>query len=325
MTNEQTCFLASEHAPVAKDEARFHVIPVPMELSVSYGAGAAKGPAAILEASDQLEAYEAGEFPCAGGIYTTPMVRPVSAKSKDPEAWLHAIEKRVGEALDCGAYPVMLGGEHTVTLGALLAYKVRSEKIGIVHFDAHADLRNEYEGSPLSHACVLRRCHELGFPLAQFGTRAYCEDEAAYRAANKETLFAMDAEELALKGPPSPILPKGFPKKIYVTFDVDGLDPAIMPATGTPVPGGLMWYSALFMLQEIAADHDIVGCDVVELAPIKGLHHADFTAAKLVQKLMGLMPRPEDEDEGVDGETDDANTGHMHVCREDACDCGCGD
>ena len=99
----------------------------------------------------------------------------------------------------------------------------------------------------------------------------------------------MDAEKLALKGPPSPILPKSFPKRIYVTFDVDGLDPSIMPSTGTPVPGGLLWYSALFMLREIAADREIVGCDVNELAPIAGLHHADFTAAKLTQRLMGLM------------------------------------
>ena len=166
---------------------------------------------------------------------------------------------------------------------------MRGEKIGIVHFDAHADLRDSYEGSPLSHACVLRRCHELGFPLAQFATRAYCEDEAAYRAANAKTLFANDAEALALKGPPTPILPKTFPKKVYVTFDVDGLDPAIMPATGTPVPGGLLWWSALFILREIASDREIVGCDVVELAPIPGLHHADFTAAKLTQALMGLM------------------------------------
>lgn len=282
-------FLGSEHAPAAKGKARFHVIPVPMELSVSYGSGAAKGPAAILAASDQLEAYEGGGFPCAGGIHTTPPARPAPAKAKDPEAWLRAIEKAVGEALDCGARPVVLGGEHTVTLGAMLAYKVRGEKVGIVHFDAHADLRDAYEGSPLSHACVLRRCHELGFPVAQFATRAYCEEEAAYRAANPKTLFAADGETLALKGPPSPILPKGFPKKVYVTFDVDGLDPSVMPATGTPVPGGLLWYSALFILREIASAHDIVGCDVVELAPIEGLHHADFTAAKLTQRLMGLM------------------------------------
>ena len=282
-------FLGSEHAPAPADQAAFHVIPVPMELSVSYGAGAANGPAAILAASDQLEAYERGGFPCAGGIHTTRPVRPTPAKAKDPEAWLKAIEKAVGHALDCGARPVVLGGEHTVTLGALMAYKVRGAKIGIVHFDAHADLRDEYEGSALSHACVLRRCHELGFPVAQFATRAYCEEEADYRAAHPKALFACDGEDLALKGPPSPILPKGFPRQVYVTFDVDGLDPAIMPATGTPVPGGLLWYSALFILREIASTRTIVGCDVVELAPIPGLHHADFTAAKLTQRLMGLM------------------------------------
>lgn len=289
MATQKFPFLASEYPAASKEEARFHVIPVPMELSVSYGSGAAKGPEAILKASDQLEAWDGDGYPCDGGIYTAPMVKPAAAKAKDPEAWLQKISEAVGEALDCGARPVVLGGEHTVTFGAIMAYKVRDEKIGIVHFDAHADLRDTYEGTPLSHACVLRRCHELGYPVAQFATRAYCEEEAEYRAANKKTLFAQDAEMLALKGPPSPILPKGFPKKIYVTVDVDGLDPSIMPATGTPVPGGLMWYSLLFMLQEIASEHEIVGCDIVELAPIKDLHHADFTAAKLTQKLMGMM------------------------------------
>lgn len=289
MTPDYPPFLGSEHVPVAKKAARFHVIPVPMELSVSYGSGAANGPSAILQASDQLEAYEAGSFPCTGGIYTTPPVLPEEAQKSNPEAWINAIEKTVGEALDCGAIPVVLGGEHTVTLGAIRAYKARGKEIGIVHFDAHADLRDEYEGSRFSHACVLRRCHELGYPLVQFATRAYCKEEADYRAANSKTLFTMDAEMLALKGPPSPILPKHFPKQVYVTFDVDGLDPSVMPATGTPVPGGLLWYSALFMLREIAATHEIVGCDVNELAPIEGLHHADFTAAKLTQRLMGLM------------------------------------
>lgn len=289
MSTTVTPFLGSEHPPVAKTEARFHVIPVPMELSVSYGSGAAEGPSAILNASDQLEAYEAGEFPCDGGIYTTASVQPAEAERSNPEAWLDAIEAAVGEALDCGAKPVMLGGEHTVTLGAIRAFKARGEEIGIVHFDAHADLRDTYEGTKFSHACVLRRCHELGFPVVQFATRAYCKEEADYRAAHPKTLFAMDAEKLALKGPPSPILPKHFPKRIYVTFDVDGLDPSVMPSTGTPVPGGLLWYSALFMLREIAVDHEIVGCDVNELAPIPGLHHADFTAAKLTQRLMGLM------------------------------------
>lgn len=289
MNASVTPFLGSEHPPVEKTVAKFHVIPAPMELSVSYGAGAKKGPEAILEASDQLEAYEAGTFPCEGGIYTAPYIMPPEAERTNPEAWLDAIEAAVGEALDCGAKPVLLGGEHTVTLGAIRAFKARGEEIGIVHFDAHADLRDTYEGTKFSHACVLRRCHELGYPLVQFATRAYCKEEADYRAANPKTLFAMDAEKLALKGPPSPILPRSFPKRIYVTFDVDGLDPSIMPSTGTPVPGGLLWYSALFMLREIAADREIVGCDVNELAPIAGLHHADFTAAKLTQRLMGLM------------------------------------
>lgn len=303
-------FLGSEFTSASATEAAFHVIPVPMEMSVSYGSGTKDGPCAILEASDQLEAYERGGLPGKDVIYTTPMVVPVG-DTPTAEDWMHAIEKRVSAALKVGAKPLILGGEHAVTFGAMMAYKLRGEEIGIVHFDAHADLRNSYEGSPLSHACVLRRCHELGYPIAQFGTRAYCEEEALYREENADTIIAYDAMDLALEGVAQPILPEDFPRKVYVTFDVDGWDPSIMPSTGTPVPGGLMWYSALFILKEIAADREIIGADVVELAPIKGLHHADFTAAKMCQCLIDLM-----EQSPIEGDDED-----VHGCC--GTDCGC--
>ena len=281
----KTAFLASEYPPAPAKKAAFHVIPVPMELSVSYGGGTRQGPQAILKASQQLEYHDGEGHACPGPIHTQ---TPLNLRSRAPEAWVQAIEKRVAQALACKAIPILLGGEHTVTLGAARAFHKAGRQIGFIQFDAHADLRATYEGTPLSHACVMRRVHELGFPCLQFGTRAVSAEEYAYRAKHPATITAYDARELAGFTRPRKLIPRDFPREVYVTFDLDGLDPAIMPATGTPVPGGLFWYDALQRLREIARHTRIVGFDVVELAPIKGQHHADFTAALLTQTLMGL-------------------------------------
>jgi len=282
-------FLSSEFPPASANTARFHIIPAPMELSVSYGHGAANGPAAILEASQQLEAFDGHSSPGDAGIYTAPTILPSANK---PETWLDAIESAVASSLTChNALPILLGGEHTVTLGAARAFKKAGRDIGFVHFDAHADLRDTYEGSPFSHACVMRRVHELGFPIVQFATRAYSREEHDYRAAHPKTLKAHDAESLASFVPsvPSvPFVPSDFPKNIYVSFDVDAWDPSLMPATGTPVPGGLDWFGALRLLQSALKDRILAGADVVELAPIPALPHANFTAARFVYALMGF-------------------------------------
>lgn len=279
-------FLESEFPPTPADAARFHIIPAPMELSVSYGSGTAAGPPAIITASQQLEAFDGTGTPGDAGIYTAPAAIP--ADPADPEAWTGAIETAVAEALRCHALPIVLGGEHTATLGAALAFKKAGRHIGFVHFDAHADLRDTYEGSPFSHACVMRRVHELGFPLVQIATRAYSLEEFKYRQLHHHTIRAYDAETIAGNGLPRDFLPPGFPREIFITFDVDAFDPSVMPATGTPVPGGLDWHAALRILRETAAHRTIAGADVVELAPVPVLPYADFTAARLVYALMGL-------------------------------------
>ena len=285
----KNAFLASEFKPAPAKAAAFHVIPAPMELSVSYGPGARRGPQAILGASQQLEACDGEGRASAANIHTQ---MPVSPRLKTPGAWVDAVQARVAQALDCGAVPVVLGGEHTVTLGAARAFHAAGAEIGFIQFDAHADLRDTYEGSPLSHACVMRRVHELGFPCLQIATRAVSQEECAYRAAHPKTLTAFDARVIADGKMTRHFIPRRFPKQVYVTFDVDGFDPAVMPATGTPVPGGLFWYDVIRMLRRVAATRQIVGFDVVELAPVKSLHHADFTAALLVQTLMGLTALP---------------------------------
>ena len=279
-------FLELDIEPATFERALFHILSVPLEKSVTYGSGAANGPQAILQASLQLEAFNGQDIPAEDGIYTHPPVKCVADNIKDD---LEAISVEVSKILDCQGVPIVLGGEHTVTLGALKSFRERNEKIGVVQFDAHCDLRDSYENNPLSHACVMRRVYEMGFPVMQIGIRSLSQLEEVFRRENN--IPCLEAETIYREGIPAEILPPDFPSKIYITFDVDCLDPSIMPATGTPEPGGLNWYQAIDLLGKVAAGRKICGFDVVELAPSEGLHAADFTAAKLVYTLIGIISR----------------------------------
>ncbi|MDR3319966.1 MAG: agmatinase [Desulfovibrio sp.] len=285
MKTKHTYFLDSEYAPVSPEKAFFHIIPVPLERSVSYGGGASRGPAALLAASRQLEAVEDGLAPGESGFYTAPFVDCAG----DVRTILASVEAAVARALDCRACPVLLGGEHTVSLGALRALASKREA-GIVQIDAHADLRPEYEGDIFSHACVMYHAvNDLKLPLAQFAVREISREEISLRI--KRRICHYDADILARGALPLNPLPRDFPRRIYVSFDVDGLDASLMPSTGTPSPGGLFWHDALELLRRCASGREIAGFDVVELAPVPGLHHANFTAAKLVHALMALTLR----------------------------------
>lgn len=280
-------FLESEFSPADPEVAKFYIIPCPLEQTVSYGQGAKNGPAAILEASQELEKLESGMSPGELGFYTAP---PVDCAGP-VEVVLDRIENAVKKALVRGAIPVLLGGEHTVSLGAFRAlqefYSKRGERFGIVQFDAHADLRASYKGQALSHATVMRHAiQELGIPLVQFAVREISPEEVEVREIHGVTHY--DAYFLARVGLPQQPLPDDFPANIYISFDIDALDSSLMPATGTPSPGGINWRETQFILEACAVGHKIVGLDVVELAPIENLHHANFTAAKLAHLLMGL-------------------------------------
>lgn len=282
-------FLAAELEPVPAAEALFHLVPVPYEGTVSYGKGTARGPAAILEASDQLELWDGESVPAELGIFTRP---PVDC-SGPVETVIDAVEKAVTDVLELGGLPVLLGGEHSVTSGSLAALRKRFGRFGVVQFDAHGDLRDTYDGTPWSHGCVMRRAMDMDLPLAQFGVRLLCREEDILR--REKGVVVHDAVSLAgLR--PSEIaarswLPPDFPDQIYVTFDVDGLDPSVIPATGTPAPGGLGWYEALELVASCMAGRRVLGFDVVELAPVPGLLVSDFAAARLVYALMGLVQR----------------------------------
>ena len=279
-------FLSSEIPNYEKEKALFHIIPAPMEMSVSYGRGTADGPRALLEASDQLEIWDGQSIPCDEGICTFPAV-----KADDAPGFIKAIRNRAADSLEAGGIPVLIGGEHSVTLGAAQAvFEKYGKDVGLIHIDAHADLREDYEGNPYSHASVIRKVHEMtGWPTVQIGIRAYCEEEHEYQ--REQGIRCITGAEAARKSLEHLDLPEDFPKKIYLSFDADGLDSSIMPATGTPVPGGLGWYQSMNIIESVCSRRSIIGFDFVELAPEPHLRFCDFTAAQAVYNIMGMIQR----------------------------------
>ena len=262
------------------EEARFRVIPVPLERTVSYGAGTAKGPEAIIAASNELERLCNGAEPCARGIFTE---APLDCSGPMPDV-MARLAARTAAAVKAGRIPVTLGGEHSLSYGAVMGVaQALGKPVGLVQIDAHADLRVAYQGEPHSHASVMHLLAEEGVRLAQFGVRALCQHEVDSRARNG--VFFRDAEDLVTNALHAIDLPDDFPEHVYVSFDVDGLDPSIMPATGTPVPGGLGYYQALHLVEHSLKGRKCVGFDVVELAP-DGNTAWDFTTAQIVYRLM---------------------------------------
>ncbi len=274
-------FLDSElTASERTEDARFRVIPVPLERTVSYGSGTAKGPEAIIEASNELERITGHAEPCVEGIFTED---PVDCDASLPEI-MDRLSQRTEAAVRAGKIPVTLGGEHSLSYGAVMGVaRALGQPIGIVQIDAHADLRNAYQGEKHSHASVMHLLAEEGIKLAQFGVRAFSTEEAKSRLKNH--VFHVDAEELVTGNIHAVDLPEDFPELVYVSFDVDGLDPSQMPATGTPVPGGLGYYQALRLVEHALQHRKCVGFDVVELAP-DGNAAWDFTTAQIVYRLM---------------------------------------
>ncbi|MEO1132428.1 MAG: agmatinase [Cyanobacteria bacterium J06639_1] len=277
-------FLGSEFAHPNPEDAWFHVLPVPYEASVSYGSGTARGPAKILEASWQLETWDGKSSPCDRGIYTH---SPVDVSGDADE-----VSDRIAAATQAIAhqFPVILGGEHTVTYGVIKGLlNAGISDFGIVQIDAHADLRDAYEGNPYSHASVMKRIVDLGIPLFQLGIRAISLEEIELRKVHQ--VKYLDADVLVPQNIHSFELPEDFPPNIFFTLDTDGMDPSIFPSTGTPVPGGLGWYQTLSLFECAVQQRQIIGFDIMEFAPIQGFHAYEFAMAQLIYKLMGIVDR----------------------------------
>lgn len=265
--------------------ARAVVIPFGLEASVSYGSGTARGPAAILAASHQLELFddELWREPVRDfGIAT--LREPAIAKPM--AAAVAQIEGLVEAVVVQGKFPLVLGGEHALTAGAVRPFVRRYPDLAVLQFDAHADLRDGYLGEHFSHAAAMRRVLDHpGVRLVSVGIRAISAEEAAFHDANRDRITMHLAKDQARWSVANVVAPlRGRP--VYVTFDIDALDSAVMPATGTPTPGGLSYWQALAILRAAAGVATIVGADVVELAPIPGLHACDYTAAAVAYKVL---------------------------------------
>jgi agmatinase len=270
--------------------ARAVVVPFGLEASVSYGSGTAAGPAAIIAASQQLELYD-DELACEPylgfGVSTLrepPIARPLAAA-------LGQLADVVETVLGLGKFPLVLGGEHALTAGAIRPFVERHKDLVVLQFDAHADLRDGYLGEPYSHASAMRRVLDhAGVSLVAVGIRAISAAEVAFAEANRDRVaihWAKDQARWDIEEIVRPLM--GRP--VYVTFDIDALDAAVMPATGTPTPGGLGYGQALAILRRACEVGTAVGADLVEFAPIKGLHACDYTAAALAYKMLSYALR----------------------------------
>ena len=263
--------------------ARVTIIPAPLEYTVCYIKGTAYGPQAILNASSQLELYEEelGWSPIDVGIYTHP---PLDYSAMDHATALKATGDAVREVLRRGQLPCAIGGEHSLSAPSIAAVHEYFSDLTVVYIDAHADLRDEYSGTSLSHACVARQVVNMGIPLTEIGIRSISSEEVEFLKTSPDVSIVW-AYKLA-RG--NAVIPwERLSKHTYVTIDLDALDPSEMPAVGTPEPGGLHWYQMLDLFREVCRRTTVVGMDVVELCPMEGQTRADFLAAKLVYKMIG--------------------------------------
>ena len=261
------------------------IVPFGLEKTVSYGRGTSKGPKEIIKASHQVELFDEdlGKEPYKHiGIKT---LAPFTIKKNIIDA-LKQIENINRLILNKKKFPLVLGGEHSLTPGAIRPFVKKFDKICLLHFDAHADLRNSYNNNKFSHASAIRRC--LDYPnvsVVSFGIRNISSTEIPFLKKNKSRIKIFWAKDKS-KWDLSQFKKIIRNKKLYLTFDVDGLDPSLMPATGTPEPGGLFWDETIKIIKTAAKFSQIVGADINELAPIKGFDCYNFLVAKLAYKII---------------------------------------
>lgn len=270
------------------EDAKAVIIPVPYDSTTSYRAGTREGPSAILTASRQVELFDLDLQcePLLAGVHTLPELEP---DMQGPAATLENIENAVRAVVNDGKFPVMLGGEHSITTAPVKAIKEKyGDTLSVLQLDAHSDLRDSYENTPFNHASVMRRVYDLA-SLTQVGIRNTCRDEMEFIKASGHDGIIW-ASEMADGGMAwVDRVMKRLSKNVYITIDLDAFDPSIMPAVGTPEPGGMLWYQTLHLLNRVIDERNVVGFDVVELCPLPGHIASDFMAAKLIFKMLGRI------------------------------------
>jgi agmatinase len=274
-----------EESYASYGDAEFVVVSVPYDLTSTYQPGSRRGPGAIIDASSNMELYddELCKETWRAGIHTLP---PIEVDARGPAEMTEAVRRTIAEVVAAGKIPVMLGGEHSISFGAVQALQEAYPEINVLQLDAHADLRESYQKTPYSHASVARRISEI-CPLVQAGIRSFSPEEAEFMKTSSVRTYSADfvhtsrnwCEEICAN----------LTGDLYITLDIDALDPSSMPSTGTPEPGGILWHDVLKLLREAAKRCRVRGFDLVELAPIPGMVAPDFLAAKLVYRIMGYI------------------------------------
>jgi agmatinase len=281
-------YLGIDNSAAGTNEANSLILPLPVEFSTSYGKGTLRGPQAIINASPYLEFYDE-ELDCEtwrSGIFTLP---PLQNTGKAEEL-MQSIWKSVDGCLQKNKFVVSLGGEHSISSAIHQAFHQKYPNLSVLQFDAHSDLRDQYEDSRWSHACVMRRIWEQNKNIVCFGIRSQCIEEREFIAENKIPVYyahQIQKDDLFEK------CLADLTEQVYITFDADFLDPAIMPSVGTPEPGGFFWYETLAFLRKVFERKQVVGFDVVELSPVDNLPAPDFLIAKLIYKMIGYKYRAE--------------------------------
>jgi agmatinase len=268
--------------------ARVAILPCPYEHTTSYGQGTAKGPEALLEASAQVELFDEELWAETHSIGITSMPA-INFAGKIGEAAVKLVAENVDKLFADKKFPVILGGEHTLSSGCIMAAVKYFPNLTVVQVDAHADLRETYHNTPWSHACIMKRVVDMGIPSVGVGIRAFCEDEA--RLIREKKLLRILGHELDAEGKWMDRALSGIKGPVFLTFDVDGIDPTLIPATGTPVPGGLSWEQSTAFLRRLFSEHPVIGMDFVELAPTPQSAVSDFAVAKLIYKAIGYWAR----------------------------------
>jgi agmatinase len=257
------------------------ILPVPYDGTTDWRSGSRDGPLAIIDASQYLEHYDQELERCIHlvGIHTLPELMPVVS---GPQQTAERVYQVASDLVGKEKFVVMLGGEHSLTLGTVKAYSERFHGLSVLQLDAHADLRDEYQGTKYSHACVMRRVMDL-CPIIQVGIRSLSQDESKFLAQSGMRPFFAPVDQASLGE-----IVSSLSDEVYITIDLDVLDPSIMSAVSTPEPGGMGWYEILRLLRRVAEEKRVVGFDVMELCPKEGPVSCAFLAAKLAYKLIGF-------------------------------------
>lgn len=267
--------------------ARFAILSIPYDATTSYATGTRDGPRAILTASQQVEWYDPDlkREPYRAGIAT---LDPIESHAGGPEPMATRIATAARRPLRDGKCLIGLGGEHSVSIGLITAARSRFRKLSVLQIDAHADLRDTYQGSPYSHACVMRRVFDMGLPAVGVGIRSYSADEARFIRQHDHPMLA--PADCRGDGWIERVVEQ-LGQQVYITIDIDGFDPALAPGTGTPEPGGLDWFQVTALLDRVCRARRVVAADLVEVRPVPPSNVTEFLAARLVYRLIGLIAR----------------------------------